>query len=66
MDDAANQSPLTVSQVLGAHAEAQMALARSGAGGVTHTPSARPRASAESFTASWDSVSVCIGWTQAD
>lgn len=55
---------MTVSEVLGAHAAVQIALAQ--ASGGAEQPPTRPAADREgSFTQSWATTSVCIGWSKA-
>jgi len=55
---------MTVSEVFGAHAAAQIALAQASDG--AQQPPTRPAADRPgSFTRSWASDSVCIGWAKA-
>jgi hypothetical protein len=62
--DATHSLPhMTVSQVLGAHAAVQIALAQTASRFAQ--PPVRPAAGrAGSFTESWASVSMCIGWSK--
>jgi hypothetical protein len=61
MDNAERQRPLTVSQVLGAHAAAQMAQAQ--ARDEAQVPPTEPAATGPAgFTVSWATQAMCIGW----